>query len=317
MHGERVRVLYVGGLGRSGSTLIERLIGQLPGVCPVGELVHLWDRGIVEGERCGCGVPFRQCPFWQQVGAAAFSSWDEVDVSRVAALRSRVDRNRVIPALAVRRLRSPLRRMLDEYTSYYARLYAAIAQVSGCELIVDSSKHPSLAHCLRWQPDIDFRVLHLIRDSRAVAYSWSRQVRRPDADSESYMTRYSPAMAAGQWNAQNAAFHLLPRLGCPTMRLRYEDFIASPEVTMSRITSFAGLPGRTAYPFLGGDGAACWAQLDSAHTVSGNPMRFATGQIPIRRDERWRTGMTRSQRHAVTALTLPLLAGYRYMGARS
>src|ERR1022692_3637443 len=71
-------------------------------------------------------------------------------------------------------------RDLDEYISYYARLYAAIIKVSGCELVVDSSKHPSLAHCLRWLPDVDLRVLHLVRDSRAVAYSWSRQVRRPD-----------------------------------------------------------------------------------------------------------------------------------------
>ena len=87
MAGGRLRVLYLGGLGRSGSTLIERLIGQLPGVCPVGELVHLWQRGITEGERCGCGEPFRECPFWQQVGKAAFGGWDQVDVSRVAALR--------------------------------------------------------------------------------------------------------------------------------------------------------------------------------------------------------------------------------------
>ena len=56
------RVLYVGGLSRSGSTLIERLIGELPGVCAVGELVHLWERGIAEGERCGCGEPFRRVP---------------------------------------------------------------------------------------------------------------------------------------------------------------------------------------------------------------------------------------------------------------
>jgi hypothetical protein len=35
----RVRVLYIGGLGRSGSTLVERLAGQLPGAYAVGEFV--------------------------------------------------------------------------------------------------------------------------------------------------------------------------------------------------------------------------------------------------------------------------------------
>jgi hypothetical protein len=317
MRNGRVRVLYVGGIGRSGSTLIERLIGQLPGVCSVGELVYLSERGIAGDERCGCGLPFRQCLFWQRVGAAAFGGWDEVDVDRIAFLRSQVDRNRHIPALAAREPRSALGQRLDEYTSYYARLYAAITEVSGCELVVDSSKHPSLAHCLRWQPDIDLRVLHLIRDSRAVAYSWSRQVRRPDTDRETYMYRYSPARTAGQWNAQNTAFHLLKRLGCPTLRLRYEDFIAGPEPALRRVSDFAGLPAQARYPFIGANGSASWAQLDGAHSVSGNPMRFSTGMIPITRDEKWRTSMPKAQQRTVTALTFPLLAGYGYVGATS
>jgi hypothetical protein len=317
VQGGRVRVLYVGGIGRSGSTLIERLIGQMPGVCPVGELVYLYERGIAGGERCGCGQPFHHCPFWQQVGKAAFGGWDQVDASRIAALRFSVDRNRFIPSLAGRSPGRRLRSALDEYTTYYARLYAAVTEVSGCDLVVDSSKHPSLAYCLRWRPNLDLRVLHLIRDSRAVAYSWSRQVRRPNTDSESFMWTYSPTTAAAQWMAQNAAFHLLARLGCPTMRLRYEDFTAGPEAAMRRVTQFAGLANQDSYPFLGSaDGTSCWAQLDGAHGVSGNPMRFATGQVPIRRDERWRTGMPKAQQHAVTALTFPLLAGYGYLGAK-
>jgi Sulfotransferase family len=325
--GPPVRVLYVGGLGRSGSTLIERLIGQLPGVCAVGELVHLWERGVTDDERCGWGEPFSQCPFWQLVGKAAFGGWDEIDVSRVAALRAQVDRNRFIPALARRHVRPGMRRLLTEYTSYYAQLYAAVAQVSGCDLVVDSSKHASLAYCLRWQPDVDLRVLHLVRDPRAVAYSWSRQVRRPDTDRPSYMTRYSPATAAMQWNIQNAAFGLLARTGCPTMRLRYEDFTAEPELTLRRVAGFAGLPAQDSYPFLTADGAPSnvapsgaapvSARLDGGHSVSGNPMRFTTGQVPISRDEQWRTHMPRAQQRAVTALTWPLMAGYGYLGAPS
>jgi hypothetical protein len=302
--GSRISVLYLGGVGRSGSTLIERLIGQLPGVCPVGELVHLWQRGIVEGERCGCGRPFGRCPFWRRVGQAAFGGWDAVDPRRVAALRARVDRNRFIPLVARGRLDAER----DEYTSYYARLYAAVAEVSGGRLVVDSSKHPSLAHCLRWRADLDLRVLHLVRDSRAVAYSWSQQVRRPDTDRETYMTRYSPVTAAAQWMAQNAAFHALAG---PVMRLRYEDFTAAPTAALGRMAAFAGLPEPAGYPFLGAD----WAVLDGGHSVSGNPLRFVTGKIPVSRDDRWRAGLPDAQRRAVTALTLPLLAGYGYLGA--
>jgi len=315
-------VLYVGGLGRSGSTLMERLVGQLPGVCAVGELVHLWERGVVADERCGCGEPFGRCPFWLQVGKAAFGGWDEVDVSRVAALRARVDRNRFIPALARGHLRPHTRELLAEYTSCYARLYAAVAEVSGCDLVVDSSKHASLGFCLRWAPEVDLRVLHLVRDPRAVAYSWSRQVRRPDTDRPSYMTRYSPATAAMQWDIQNAAFGLQARTGCPLMRLRYEDFTSEPELTLRRVAGFAGLPAQDSYPFLTAAGApsdvaSVSAWLDGGHSVSGNPMRFTTGQVPISRDEKWRTHLPEAQQRVVTALTWPLMAGYGYLGAGS
>jgi sulfotransferase family protein len=180
---------------------------------------------------------------------------------------------------------------------------------------VDSSKHASLAFCLSRRPEVDLRVIHLVRDSRAVAYSWTTRVARPDASAESYMTTYSPLRAAGHWNAQNGAFQVLARRGAPVLRIRYEDVVADPAKTLGLIMSFAGLradpPGLT---FLGGDDGGTWAELHASHTASGNPMRFTTGRLEIRRDERWRTAMPARQRRAVTALTLPLLAYYGYVG---
>src|SRR5450755_566845 len=76
----RPRVVYLGGLGRSGTTLLERLLGELPGVCSVGEVVHLWQRGIAEAERCGCGEPLPGCPFWRKVGEIAFGGWAHADM---------------------------------------------------------------------------------------------------------------------------------------------------------------------------------------------------------------------------------------------
>ncbi len=307
------RILYLGGLGRSGSTLIERLLSELPGVCAVGEVVHLWRRGIVAGERCGCGEPFGDCPFWGLVGKTAFGGWDRVDVGRVAALQQAVDRTRYVPLLAGPAMRPGFRRALGEYTSYYQRIYSAVAGASGCSFIVDSSKHASLAFCLGRRLDIDLRILHVVRDSRAVAYSWTKTVSRPDAATASYMTRYSPAAAAAQWNTQNGAMHLLARTGTPVLRVRYEDAARAPEATLTDIAAFAGLAAdRAALQFLGGAGADRWAELHAAHTASGNPMRFTTGRIPIRLDEKWRTAMPAGQRRMVTALTLPLLSHYGY-----
>jgi hypothetical protein len=312
-----VRVVYLGGLGRSGSTLAERLLGELPDVCPAGEVVHMWERGIVSGERCGCGEPFPDCPFWQKVGATAFGGWDNVDAARVRALRRTVDRNRFIPLLAAPVLQRPsFERALDTYLSYYQRVYAAITEVSGCRAVVDSSKHASLAFCLRQCPGLDLRVIHIVRDSRAVAYSWTRQVDRPDGQ-RNHMRTYSPTASAMWWNGQNSALQLLARTATPTLLVRYEDLTNDPEETLRRMAEFADLPADAgAFSFLGGENSDRRAELDVAHTVSGNPIRFITGQVAIQEDKAWQDSLSAPQRRAVTTLTFPLLARYGYVRPR-
>ncbi|MHB1430670.1 MAG: sulfotransferase family protein [Streptosporangiaceae bacterium] len=316
MSGTPVRVVYLGGLGRSGTTLIERLLAELPGVCAAGEVVHLWQRGLAEDERCGCGEPFGACGFWTGVGQAAFGGWDEVSVGQIATLRQEVDRTRHIPRLARGSLNGPARQHLADYTSYYLRLYQAIAQVGQCQAVIDSSKHASLAFCLSKRPEIDLRVIHVVRDSRAVAHSWASKVERPDSATRTYMTTYSPMRAAGQWNAENGAFQMLARRGVPVLRVRYEDLVGAPERMIRQMAGFAGLPGDLDLDFIGADGHERWARLRPAHTASGNPIRFATGKLTIRPDERWRSAMPEGQRRTVTALTLPLLSHYGYVGVK-
>jgi hypothetical protein len=304
-----VRVLFLGGLGRSGTTLLERILGELPGVCPLGEVVHLWRRDVLDDERCACGERFSRCDFWQRVGATAFGGWSEDLALRVVGLRAAVERTRHLPELAAPRLRAVRARLVAEYTAAYARVYRAAAAVSGARVVVDSSKHASLAFCLRWCPDVDLRVVHVVRDPRGVAYSWTKQRARPEADGHAEMTRYPPARSALLWNALNAAFGVLERLGTPVHRLRYEEFVADPARTVGEIRRFAGLPPDPAALGFLGTGTA---RLRPCHSAAGNPMRFATGEVELRCDDAWRRELPGPQRRLVGALTAPLLGAYGY-----
>ncbi|WP_432831751.1 sulfotransferase [Dactylosporangium sp. CA-092794] len=306
-----VRVLFLGGLGRSGTTLLERLLGELPGVCPLGEVVHLWERDIAGDERCACGVHFSDCDFWQAVGEKAFGGWHHVDVWRVLALRHAVERTRHIPRLASVRMSPAHRLLVEEYADWYARLYEAAAVVSGADVLVDSSKHAALAYCLRFAPSVDLRVVHMVRDSRGVAYSWTKKVSRPETDNAEEMTRYSPGRSALLWNAHNTALSVLHRCGVPVKRVRYESLLDEPSATLRDLSGFIGIkPGEL--PFLR-DGVA---ELSTCHSAAGNPMRFKVGPVPLRRDDAWRTALPGGQRRVVSALTAPLLGVYGYRGSR-
>jgi hypothetical protein len=307
------RVLYLGAVGRSGTTVLERVLCELPGFCSVGELVHLWARGVLADELCGCGRPFSECPFWTEVGERAFGGWDRALAERMQELRFRVDRARFIPRLIAPRLFG--RRLfghrddeLREYVGIYLRLYRAISETTGGDVIVDSSKHSSLAFCLRTEPEIDLRVVHVVRDSRGVAYSWTKEVRRPEGAGDTALyPRFSPARSAALWVGHNLFFGLLDRLGTARRLLRYEDFVADPSTVLADLADFAGLPVPVDVVH---EGAVV---LSPAHTVAGNPMRFRTGLTPLRQDDAWREQLPRRRRLLVSALTGPLLARYGYL----
>jgi Sulfotransferase domain len=302
-------LVFVGGIGRSGSTLIERLLGELPGVCSVGEIVHLWRRNLVDDERCGCGVAFSACGFWRQVGERAFGGWDTVDAAEVLAVKASVDRTRHVPALLRRSSAGALSGRIAAYADLYHRLHAAIAEVSGCPVVVDASKHGSLAACLHHRYGSSMRVVHVVRDPRAVAYSWSKHIRRPEATAtspEQTMARYSASRASVQWTAQNAIFGALARHGVDTLRVRYEDFAAAPDKEFRRVAEFVGHRGTIDFR------ADQLIPQSTSHAVSGNPMRFATGPVDVRPDEAWRHGLGTSHRLLVSALTAGVRRRYGY-----
>lgn len=307
---ERPTVVYIGGSGRSGSTLLERLLGEVPGVATLGEVVHLPSRGLVEGETCGCGEPLTTCPFWGPVGREAFGGWDAVDGEGWQALQHRVDRNRHLAQLAVP-VTGAFRRDLADHVARLERLYRAAATVSGAPVLVDSSKHASTAFALRHLRAVDVRFVHLVRDSRGVAYSWTKEVARPETASGELMPTYSPVSAAGWWDAFNLMLAGLGAMGAPVERLRYEDVLADPATALRRILTPTGLPLEPGWDaFLTPEGA----RLGPSHSVAGNPMRFRTGTIPLRTDEAWRQALPATDRRLVTALTSPFLAAYGYIG---
>jgi hypothetical protein len=308
-------VLYLGGLGRSGTTVLERVVGQLPGTCSVGEVVHLWQRGVLDDETCGCGEPFSACRFWTEVGHRAFGGWSPTLAHRMRDLQRRVDRTRHVPLWALPRVPGRRQRERQEYAEVFVRLYRAIAEVSGAPVVIDSSKHSSLAFCLRGAPGLDLRVVHVVRDSRGVAYSWTKEVRRPESDAgEDLMTRYSPSQSCALWTGHNLSFAVLRLLGTPVRLLRYEDFVGSPRRRVGELADFAELPAADRW---GGFVDDSTVDLTPSHTVAGNPVRFRSGPLTLRQDDAWRDRLPRRRRLLVTLLTLPLLARYGYLRPRN
>jgi hypothetical protein len=307
-------VLYIGGSGRSGSTLLDLMLGQVAGFCSTGELVRLWDLGLRDNQLCGCGTPFLSCPFWSQVGGEAFGGWCRLDLERVLYLHHRVRRHRYLPLVLARGAAPRFRREVSEYTGLMVALYDAIVAVSRCPVVVDSSKEPAYGLLLRTALGSDARFVHLVRDSRGVAFSWTKRVAMPDQP-DRYLPRYRPAHTALRWVGYNTLFGLVA--GRPPRRLlvRYEDFVHDPRANLDQI---AGLVADVVQPPVVQPPAGRWTapctpcQLDGVHTVAGNPMRLSRGTVRIEQDDAWRKAMPYRQRALVSALSAPGLIRYGY-----
>jgi Sulfotransferase family len=310
---EPVPVLLIASAGRSGSTLLDRVIGAQEGFCSVGELRFIWERSFGENQLCGCGLPFHECAFWRAVSCEVFGvEAAQVDAATAIRLRKSLDEMRNAPWLIQPYRPARFRSALGVYSQLLESLYEGILKVSGARVIVDSSGDATHGHILSQLPNVETHVVHLVRDSRAVAFSSKRTRERPEIHWKSENMPIEHVHASSKrWMEQNAVAELLSKSAASYSRLRYEDFVTDPYAALSGILAPYGW--RQSQPQ--------WTQdteivLEPAHTVSGNPMRFKQGQLKIKLDDEWRRVMPQRDRRLATAITWPLLARYGYLTRR-
>lgn len=307
-------VLYIGGWGRSGSTLLARMLGRIAGFVSVGEVRELWQRGVIENRSCGCGSPFLECDFWREVGVRAYGGWSVETAQQMATTGRELDSLRHSGWLRDRFGSGDAAR---DYIRTLAPLYHAISVVAGDRVVVDSSKLPNYASLLAKSDEIDLRIVHLVRDSRGVANSWRKEVARPDrAEDPGEMHRYHSVAAAARYVGYNGLTEMLARRTRLATRLRYEDLIDHPRSSIETMLAAVGeSTAADAFGWLDGN----LADLGFDHTVDGNPMRMQKGIVQLKSDQTWRVQLPKSERLVVTGLSLPMLWGYGYLktGSRS
>jgi sulfotransferase family protein len=298
-----MKVLYVLGRGRSGSTIFGNVLGELDGFFCGGEIRFLWDPVVVRSSVCGCGNIIFECPVWSEVLADV----RDVDVNQVAGWQHDIVKEHNTLRLLRHRAGRPWR-ALEGYASVMRRLYESLARTTGASVIVDTSKRPSYAAFLGTLGDFDPYYVHLVREPRASAYSWHNR-KYASARGDGEVHRRSALDSTIRWDLLNLGSEaVLRRAGAErSLRLRYEDFVAAPRATIERAGKLVGQkPGRS--PFLDERTVA----LRVNHSIAGNPSRFSTGVLELKDSSDWREGQSRVDRWVSTLVALPFLHRYGY-----
>lgn len=292
---DRPIVVYIAGAGRSGSTLLERLLAERLNAVQVGEL-----RMILAARRwgvtCECGAELRTCPQWSPIVDAVFGDLDDaLTHDAEATLRGLASNRSVRRLLRGRTSWTPTER---DVAGRYASLYPQTQRATGANVIIDSSKTPAYGLMIVNSAAVDLRVVHLVRDSRAVAYSWQRP--KPwTADGQERMQLRSPLTSARMWMVHDAVSALLARRVVRSTTIRYEDLVADPDAVVASAIAELSLARSEGMPRKG-------------HGILGNPVRFDKTPRAIRVDDEWRRSLSWRDTALTTALTWPLLVRHGY-----
>ena len=302
---ERVPLVYVLSNGRSGSTLLDLLVGSHPEAWSVGELQILPFELEHARDGCGCGRGFEACDFWEPllVDRSFAEGPAPIHHFRDGRRHGRVLRTEHLSDVVRGRVRGSRAVLARGYGERNAALLegvrsAAEARRGGpVRWIVDASKDPYRLAWLAASGRFDLRVLHLTKDPRAFVYSMTRGEERRDPRRIARFT--------GRWVVENAIMRRVARtaVGADRVRtVRYEDLAGAPERTLAELGGWLGLPDleRSLETF---------RQVEN-HAVSGNEMRWRSGSVRL--DERWRTRLSPLERTFVGWASGPARRAFGY-----
>lgn len=269
---ERVPLLYIAGSSHSGSTLLDMLLGSHPRIESVGEAKKI--AAVAAQMRAG-GEPLCTCR--ETVAACAF--WRATMPQDPETLKSDAEAN--------------------------ADFFRHVLRVGGKQIALDSSKSPGRARMLAKSQLFDLTVVHLVRDSRAVAHSNRRKQaktaggRNPD---------YDLVPTVRGWNKLNLrARRLFRGEAVRHLPVRYEDLTRDPATVLRGVLSAVGLSWHE---------SVLRYREQIHHNIEGNRMRMGSDST-IRADDEYLRAMTARDWWTATLLSWRGLRAFGYPLKRS
>lgn len=292
-----VRVIYVAGSMRSGTTLLGQLLGSADGAVDIGEMTLLWT-ALVDDWTCACGSASTDCPVWAGVREdLAGAGMGIRELRGLQALVLSTVRTRRLPQL----LRASGQGGAADSPDT-ARIAAAIREVtdsvaarSGASVVVETTKHlPGLLMRAHAGPS-NLDVVHIVRDARGVVASNARSPRTPTRPGDPYGR--SRTAAAALWSLENVLTAALSPRGASYTLVEYERLAENPTSILALLRQRLGLRWPT--EFVEGD----LVNVGSSHALVGNPSRLQSRRRRVAPDETWRATLSQRQAAAVKATT--------------
>lgn len=272
-------ILFIVGAGRSGSTLLDMVIGSNSKCFSLGEISRLNEQ-IRKNSLCGCGEVLQNCQFWRRIDnrlhkrlrASIYRSSEKFILNPYNELKGN---NKIIYYFTILPFLMGFKKLNKNWIKNTKILYDEIFDETRAEVLVDSTKNIIRALLLKSNmKKMRYKFIYLVRDGRAVINSMQKKtysvyIQKSDGKyiKRTYPGIYTSAVdAILSWKSSNLKLLFLLRLVSPRNRffLRFEDLCNEPDKWIKKITTFLKIPFE--------DSMINFRTIKH-HNVGGNPTR--------------------------------------------
>lgn len=306
---KNTELLYIGGHGRSGTTIVERILARGIGAFSAGEVHRFWEYGISKKWKCACNEELADCPFWGEVLGNVTRRMG-IELKDIVYAWRKVARPKSIPFIFLPSIRtSSFNESFDLYTSFLSVFYSEVSSVSGRKRIVDSSGSVIHGGILSGVDGVDVSMIHLVRDPRAVANSNKRIKDNPASSSNSKMSRKGVVRTSISWRVVNRILSFLRNSRFENSTIaRYEDLFLNPSVEFSYLAEKIGLRFENEEVFE----SPGTVVFEEDHMGQGNPIRFKSGKIDLYVDDKWKDEMSCIDKLICYLMCYDIMGEYKY-----
>jgi hypothetical protein len=218
------KLLYIGGCGRSGSTILGLALGNVDRALDLGEVV---DFARFEGKPNGFEAGTANYAYWRQIVSEVSADIGRCDWSELRRLTSRYDSHAGLLLHLISFGLLP-RRGRARYYAYISSLYRRIVDTKGVDVFIDSSKYAGrLYHLAKAVGQDSITVVHLIRNPVDMARSMRTDLQGRGKGWIVGLTYYFAI------NLMIKA--VIRRARLRHVVIRYEDFVADPARSLRAI----------------------------------------------------------------------------------
>lgn len=295
------KIIYIAGYGRSGSTILGRILGSNKAIFATGELANLIFE-IGQKDKCSCGKQLQKCNFWSRV-IQAIKKNSEFKKERYKKIGKENLFNFFNLFLNKK-----------EYFQYHKSLIYSIFQFLDDEVrfLVDSSK---TARDRLFRPFLigeifNLKLIHLIRNPQACLFSnlkgSNKKIEKRVKDPHLSFAFLKTILHWPIANLSATIFKIIfPK---KYLMIKYEDLVLNPLLALKKIENFLKIDLSIQKRII-----EKGQNIPLSHQISGNRLR-SKKEIVLRANMEWEQKLSMAYRILICFFLWPFMLFYGYLG---